>query len=190
VGLFGGIGKVLGKAAKVVTKPVSIVVNPLAKAAKSAAKSATKGTPLESAVNNITKINFAKNPIKGIGQAVIENYKGAAQLGKSLVAAKIGGAVQGAVGNAMKGTPLEGTTAATAIQSEVSDFTNKLTGSDVLKTGAKSTRVAGGGDVKPDSALKSGGNPFGMNLARATDPSWASFAARPDTLGGVFGGTD
>ncbi len=193
MGLFGSIGKAIGGVAKTVTKPlagvakvvakpVSAVVNPLANAAKKAAKSAVKGTPLEDAVNKMTSVNL-KNPLAAAKTLIVENFKGAANLGKSLVAAKIGGAVQGA----LKGTPLEGTSVQTAIQGEISSVTNKLTGMDVLKAGAKSTRVAGGGDIKADGAIK-GSSPFGMKLGKATDPSWVSFASQPETMGGVFGG--
>lgn len=186
MGLFGSIGKAIGGAAKVVTKPIAVVTKPLAGVAKKAALTATKGTPLADSVKKITSIDFGKNPIKGVFSAVKYNYEGAFSLGKSLVAAKVGGAINNAAGSAMKGTPLEGTDVGNALQNEISSVTNKMIKGNVSKQAAKEIRAAGGNIRGADGNPAS--NPFGMLLSSSTDPTWSAFAERADTMGGVFGG--
>lgn len=199
MGIFGSIGKIVTAPVKAANKVVSAVAKPIGKAIKpatnlirDAAVKATANTPLAGAVSNIAKLDFGKNPLGAIKTATIENFKGAAELGKGLVAAKVGGAVQGAVGSALKDTPLAGAGFDKALGAAASNGMSGVLGA--VTPGSSSSGRGGttwkkdGLTVDPKGSLAKVANSFGASSpARAAgNAAWAEWASRGETLGGVI----
>ena len=196
MGIFGSIGnavksvgKVANAAVSTVTKPVGKVLKPATNLIRDAAVKATANTPLGGAVKNIAKLDFGKNPLGSAGKAVVENYKGSAELGKGLIAAKVGGAVQGAVSSSLANTPLAGM----GIDRAVGQAATASTGSLIGKLSPGKSR---GGDAWKtqfaSSDIKGDGAPLGksilgnVTMRKATMGVWDDWAGRKETLGGVL----
>ena len=198
MGIFGAIKKAVTAPVKAANSVVSAVAKPVGKAIKpatnlirDAAVKATANTPLGGAVANMAKLDFAKNPLKAVSKATVENFKGAAELGKGLVAARVGGAVQGAVSSSLANTPLAGMGIDRAIGNAAKESTASLVGNlspgksrggDILKTGAAYT------DVKSDGAKIGPSIVSAMNAKTraAAMTVWDDWAGRKETLGGVL----
>lgn len=176
--LFKDIGKALGGVAKGVSKVASVVTKPIGKALKpatnllrDAAVKATANTPLGGAVAGIAKLDFGKDPVGSIGKATIKNFQGAAELGKGLVAARIGGAVQGAVGSALKDTPLANQGLDTGFGKLASNITSGALGSKTTLS-ADGTPIMQGGSAARISVQKSMNvRPIGGNSPNARSPA-------------------
>lgn len=198
MGIFGSIAKAVTAPAKAVSKVVSVVAKPVGKAIKpatnlirDAAVKATANTPLAGAVKSISKLDFAKNPLGAVTKATVENFKGAAELGKGLVAARIGGAVSGAVSSSLANTPLAGMGVDKALGAAASNGVSGMLGA---VTPAKSSGRGGTSWMKDPTAqtttkpglATAAANVFGSAPAREAGRTvWGEWSGRKETLGGV-----
>lgn len=200
MGIFGSIAKVVTAPAKAVSSAVSVVAKPIGKAIKpatnlirDAAVKATANTPLGGAVANIAKLDFAKNPLQAVSKATVENFKGAAELGKGLVAAKVGGAVSGAVGSTLAKTPLAGMGIDKAIGGAAQNAASGILGANTPAKASGRGGTAWLKDVTQSTAKASSplaltsSKVFGSAPAReAGRAAWGDWSGRRETLGGVL----
>jgi hypothetical protein len=133
---FGGAAKGVSSAVSVVTKPVGKAIKPVTNLVRDGVVKVTAGTPIGGLVQSVSRFDFGKDPLGAAGKAVVANYSSAANFAKGMVASKIGGAVQGAVGEAVKGTALEGQGVETAFGESATNLTNAALGT---KSGAGSS---------------------------------------------------